>query len=174
MKKAIFLDRDGVINQTVFKMGKPRAPYNLEEFKFIPGVEEAVRKFKDRGYLIIVVTNQADAARGWVKKKQVDLVNEHVRFNLHVDSIKVCFHTEFDTCLCRKPKPGMLLEAAAEFDIDLNSSYMVGDRMIDVEAGVTAGCTSILVGPGDETGSSTEPHHVCEDLLMASRWILTR
>ena len=173
MSKAVFLDRDGVINHTVFKMGKPRAPYTLEEFSFIDGVKEAVRLFKAHGYRIIVVTNQPDVARGWVAREQVDLVNGYVQNELQVDEVKSCFHTEKDTCLCRKPQPGMLLEAADRWGINLSESFMVGDRLSDIEAGQRAGCKSILVGSGDETENSTcSPEYQCQNLLAAASWIL--
>lgn len=173
MNKAIFLDRDGVINKTIFKMGKPRAPYTLEEFSFIDGVKEAVQSFKDNGFIIIVVTNQPDVARGWVSMEQVELVNNLVKDKLAVDEIKACFHTEKDQCNCRKPKPGMLLEAAESWDIDLEKSFMVGDRLSDVEAGHAAGCKSILVGGEEKPSSVIVPEFYCADLLTASKWILS-
>lgn len=173
MNKAIFLDRDGVINKTIFKMGKPRAPYTIEEFAFYDGVKEAVQSFKDHGYLIIVVTNQPDVARGWVSMEQVELVNNLVKEHLPVDEIKACFHTDKDQCECRKPKPGMLLEAARVWNIDVSKSFMVGDRLSDVEAGQRAGCKSILVGEGDKVETSYVPDHHCQDLLSASKWILS-
>lgn len=171
MKKAVFLDRDGVINNTLFKMGKPRAPYSMEEFSFIDGVELAVKNLKVAGFLTVVVTNQPDVARGWVGMEQVEIVNNHVLQTLKVTEVMSCFHTDKDDCQCRKPKPGMILQAAKKWDIDLSKSFMVGDRLSDVDAGKRAGCISLLVGPGDGVGSVT-PDHQCEDLLSASEWIL--
>jgi D-glycero-D-manno-heptose 1,7-bisphosphate phosphatase len=162
MNKAIFLDRDGVINKTIFKMGKPRAPYSMEEFAFIDGVKEATERLKGHGYLLIVVTNQPDVARGWVSREQVDLVNEHVMKSLPLDEIIACFHTDKDKCLCRKPEPGMILEAQKKWDIDLSKSYLVGDRASDIEAAHRAGCHGILVGEGEEYS----------DLKSATDWIL--
>ena len=172
MTKAIFLDRDGVINQTIFRMGKPRAPYTLEEFSFIPGVQEAVAQLKHAGFLLIVATNQPDVSRGWVSLEQVNAVNDFVVQELKVDELKACFHTEIDNCACRKPRPGMLLEAAKEWDIRLQESFMVGDRYSDVDAGQRAGCRSILVGPGDENTQKLIPEFTCRDLLEATQWIL--
>lgn len=172
MKKAIFLDRDGVLNETIFRMGKPRAPYTLEEFSLIEGVTEAISAFRDQGYLLIVVTNQPDVARGWVSREAVDQMNQRVFELLRPDEIKACFHTEKDHCTCRKPRPGMLLEAAQKWDIDLGASFMVGDRDSDVEAGKAAGTKTILVGSGDESKGS-RPDFVCRNLLEASRIILS-
>lgn len=171
MNKAVFLDRDGVINKTIFKMGKPRAPYTMEEFAFVEGVEEAVAALKGNGFLTIVVTNQPDVARGWVAMEQVELVNIFVFNTLQVDEVMSCFHTDKDNCECRKPRPGMLLEAAKKWNIDLRQSFMVGDRLSDVDAGKRAGCLSILVGEGDGATGVT-PDHQCENLLAASHWIL--
>ncbi len=171
MNRAVFLDRDGVINKTIIKMGKPRAPYTLSEFAFIEGVEVAVRNIQAAGFLTIVVTNQPDVARGWVEMKQVELVNQHVMTTLSVNEIYACFHTDQDNCECRKPKPGMLLAAAQKWNIDLSESFMIGDRASDVDAGLRAGCVSILVGSGAESSGITPDYH-CENLLKASEWIL--
>ncbi len=174
MKKAIFLDRDGVINNTLLKMGKMRAPYTLEEFSFINGVREAVTKLKEKGFVLIVVTNQPDVARGWVSREGVDVVNQYVMSELEVDDLISCFHTEKDGCECRKPKPGMLTNSAKKWDVDLSRSFMVGDRMSDVEAGLAAGCTTILVGDGEEDVGLKSPHFRAKDLNSSVQWILNQ
>lgn len=170
--KAVFLDRDGVINLTVFKMGKPRAPYTLEEFSFCPGVEEAVHLLKKKGFLLVVVTNQPDVARGWVSRDSVDLVNNHVSKKLKLPDIRSCFHTDSDRCSCRKPQPGMLLEAALDHHIDLSQSFMVGDRISDIEAGRSAGCRTILITEMDTENSL--PDFIAPSLLHASSWIIAQ
>lgn len=170
MRKAVFLDRDGVLNQTIFKMGKPRAPYTLEEFSLLPGVFEGIQLLKDQNYLLIVVTNQPDVARGWVTKEAVEMINLHLKKILPVDEIVVCYHTEFDQCFCRKPNPGMLLEAARKWNIDLLESYMVGDRYSDIEAGKKAGCRTILIGEGDAP-KTIQPDYQKVSLLEAARLV---
>lgn len=170
MNKAVFLDRDGVLNHTIFKMGKPRAPYKLEEFSLIPGVSEGLQLLKDKNYLLIVITNQPDVGRGWVTREAVDVINNHLKEILPLDEIKVCFHTEFDQCLCRKPNPGMLLEAAREWNIKLSESYMLGDRYSDIEAGNKAGCRTILIGEGDNP-KTIQPDYQKFSLLEAARFI---
>lgn len=170
--RAVFLDRDGVINQTIFKMGKPRAPYTLEEFSFCSGVPEAISFLKDEGFILIVVTNQPDVARGWVSREAVDLVNGYVSQSLDLPDIRSCFHTDNDNCECRKPRPGMLLDAAKDYGIDLSESFMVGDRISDIEAGRNAGCRTILISDNDSEGAL--PDHVAPSLLMASSWIVSQ
>ncbi len=171
MNKAVFLDRDGVINKTVFRMGKPRAPYLSEEYALFEGVPQALQLLKQAGFLLIVVTNQPDVARGWVSRDQVDLINNLVKVHLPVDEIYACFHTEKDLCQCRKPKPGMLLEASKKWNIDFSKSFMIGDRSSDIEAGLAVGCRSILVGE-EADHPVYKAHFRAEDLLSASGWIL--
>jgi D-glycero-D-manno-heptose 1,7-bisphosphate phosphatase len=171
LNRAIFLDRDGVLNQTIFRNGKPRAPYTLEDFKLFAGVPEATQLFKSVNFILIVVTNQPDVARGWVTEKAVHDVNNKLRELIVVDEIKICFHTEKDHCTCRKPRPGMLLEAAKDWNIDMAQSYMIGDRYSDVEAGQSAGCRTILIGEGDSPGVIL-PDYRHSSLLEAAHQIL--
>lgn len=170
MSKAIFLDRDGVLNQTIWRFGKPRAPYTLEEFTLFSGVKEATELLKDLGYLLIVVTNQPDVARGWVSREAVDAVNKKLCDLLRIDSLKACFHTEKDDCPCRKPRPGMLVEATREWGINPELSFMIGDRSSDIEAGKNGGCRTILIGKSDDS-FTVFPEFECESLWEAARLI---
>lgn len=171
-QKAIFLDRDGVINQLILRNGKAQAPYVIEELALFPGVEEACQSLKEASYLLIVVTNQPDVARGWVNLESVHIINNRLRELLPIDDIEICFHTDVDQCHCRKPLPGMLLEAAKRWNIDLSQSYMVGDRFGDISAGMSAGCTTILVGPGDKQGNHPDPHFKVPSLFEAAKIIV--
>ena len=171
--KAIFLDRDGVINKLVIKDGVGRAPYVLEDLELFSGVIEACQKIKEAGFLTIVVTNQPDVARGWVERKNVELINNRILELLTIDDIKICFHTNQDNCLCRKPMPGMLLEAAEQWQIDLTKSYMIGDRYGDIAAGVIADCKTFLVGPGDHQGMHPDPTYRVSSLIEAVTLILS-
>lgn len=171
--KAIFLDRDGVINKLIIRNGKPQAPYSLEEFNLYPGVSEACFEFKKLNYLIIIVTNQPDVARGWVSIESVVMINNKIKEMLPIDDIKICYHTNNDNCSCRKPMPGMLLEAALEWKIDLTQSFMFGDRYSDISAGIKASCKTILVGAGDNQGDHPDPHYKVASLLDGLSIILS-
>ena len=174
VRPAVFLDRDGVINANLERDGKPVAPTTLEDFRFLPGVEDAVRRLKEAGYLVIVCTNQPDVATGRTLRATVEAMHDLVRAKLKVDDIKICFHTDADRCDCRKPKPGMILTAAQEYSIDLPRSYFVGDRWRDVAAGRSAGCLTIFVEHGFEQEGPNEPDHVVTSLSEAANLILER
>lgn len=146
--RAIFLDRDGVINRSIVRSGKPYPPETLDELEILPGVEEALVALKAANYCLIVVTNQPDVARGTVSKALVESMNHRLGASLPLDAIITCFHDGVDHCDCRKPKPGMLLTAARDFDIDLSFSFMVGDRWRDIEAGSRAGCKTVFIDYG--------------------------
>lgn len=162
LKKAVFLDRDGVLNEAFVHGGKPYPPYKIDEFRILPGVPEALKLLKRAGYLLIVATNQPDIANGKQTLEILNEMHEKLREAGEFDEIKACLHAERDNCECRKPKPGMLLEAAKKWGIDLKSSYMVGDRWRDIEAGKAAGCKTFLIYneyqekqvPGDRTVDS--------------------
>lgn len=145
MLKAVFLDRDGVINKASVIDGKPYPPSNLDELELIPGVDQAILQLRDRGYFCIVVTNQPDVARGKTSKETVESINQFLIRHLAIHEIISCYHDEHENCGCRKPKPGSLLKAALKYNIDLNKSFMVGDRWRDIEAGQNAGCKTFFI-----------------------------
>ena len=147
MKPAVFLDRDGVINRAIIRDCKPYPPAKLEDVVFSPGTYETIQSLRSSGYMVIVVTNQPDVAKGIQSKEVVEAILGIIRQQLQVDVIKVCYHVDEDVCNCRKPKPGMILNAAREYSIDLTGSYMIGDRWRDIEAGKAAGCKTILIRP---------------------------
>lgn len=172
-RRAVFLDRDGVINRSTVRDGKPYPPATVAEFEFLPGVDEAVSRLRQAGFVVIVVTNQPDVANGITPRATVDAMNSLVTEKLGVDQVKVCFHTDRDNCECRKPKPGMLLEAAREWNIDLERSFMVGDRWRDIDAGRAARCKTILVGEGYSADKKAAPDLFAASLLAASQIILS-
>lgn len=145
MNKAVFLDRDGVINEVLLVEGIPATPKKVEDFRILPGVKEALSALKRAGYLTFVATNQPDIPRGTLPRDELDKMHAVLASSLPVDKIYVCAHDNQDACDCRKPKPGMLLQAAEEWGLDLAASYMIGDRWKDIEAGAAVGCTTILV-----------------------------
>ena len=148
MKRAIFLDRDGVINRTIVRDGKPYPPANLATLEILPGVADALQSLHEAGWLLIVVTNQPDVARGTTTVADVEAINAHLRHCLPIDEFRTCYHDNLDGCNCRKPLPGALFAAADAHGIDLAMSYMVGDRWRDTEAGERAGCKTIFIDYG--------------------------
>lgn len=154
--------------------GKPYPPATLAEFEVLPGVPDALRELDEAGFLLIVVTNQPDVARGLQSRETVEAMHERLRKELPLDDIKVCYEVESQTSLCYKPKPGMLLEAARERNIDLTRSYMVGDRWRDVGCGRAAGCFTIFIDRGYAETLRDVPDVTCADLVQASACILHR
>jgi D-glycero-D-manno-heptose 1,7-bisphosphate phosphatase len=141
----VFLDRDGVIVVPEFRDGRSFAPKQLEDYAFYPGARENLGRLKAAGFLLVVVTNQPDVGKGIVPREVADEMHRRIRDELPVDAIKACFHTQHDNCACRKPRAGMLTEAAAELGVSFASSFMVGDRASDVEAGEAVGCRTVFI-----------------------------
>ena len=172
--RAVFLDRDGVLNRAIVRNGKPYPPSGLAEFKVLPGVIEACVKLRTAGFLLIVVTNQPDVARGGQQREIVETINNALRAQLSLDDIKVCYHHEQDGCNCHKPRPGLLLDAAREWQIDLSKSFLVGDRWKDIEAGRRVGCATILIDYGYAEIQPSVPDHFARSLAEAAEWILNK
>ena len=145
MRRAVFLDRDGVINKAIIKDGKAHSPRTLSEFELIKDIAEEIARIKKAGYLVIVVTNQPDIDRGTIKQSEVDKMSEVIRANLDVDEILVCPHDDEDDCGCRKPRPGLILRTVDKYKIDLKKSFVVGDGWKDMGAARAAGCRGILI-----------------------------
>jgi D-sedoheptulose 7-phosphate isomerase len=172
-QKAVFLDRDGVLNRAVVKNGKPYPPASESELEVTPGAKNILQKLKEQGYKLLVVTNQPDIARGTTTRETVESIHRKLANDLPIDEFFVCYHTDSDHCDCRKPKPGMLLEGARRHQIDLASSFMVGDRWRDVEAGITAGCKTVLIdGDYDNDPPARPADAKVHSLAEAVDWIL--
>jgi D-glycero-D-manno-heptose 1,7-bisphosphate phosphatase len=174
MRSAVFLDRDGVLNRAIVRDGKPHAPTALDELEILPEAPAALRALREAGFLLIVATNQPDVARGRVPREVVEAMHRRLRAELPLDDIKACYEVEGPGVACYKPAPGMLLAAAAEHDIDLTRSYMVGDRWRDVGAGKAAGCRTIFIDRGYDEPLVDAPEAVCADLAEAASLILER
>ena len=170
--KAVFLDRDGVLNKAIVRNGKPYPPASLAEFEILPDVKEALLQLKAAGYLLIVVTNQPDVGRGTQQQSEVEAMHEWLRRKLPLDAIYICYHGYDGECECRKPKPGMLIEAAKKYDIDLRQSYIVGDRSKDIDAGHAGECHTILIDYGYCERLNTIPDFTTDTLKSAAKWIL--
>ncbi|MFZ0828514.1 MAG: HAD family hydrolase [Verrucomicrobiia bacterium] len=174
MSRAVFLDRDGVINRALEREAKPYPPRNLGEFKILPEVPAACAKLKAAGFLLVVVTNQPDVGRGTLQKGIVETIHAEMCRRLPIDRVEVCYHPGqgASDCDCRKPKPGMLLRAARELGIDLAQSWMVGDRWRDVDCGHAAGCRTIFIDRGYAEELRQKPHFSAGNLAQAADIIL--
>src|SRR2546425_1008767 len=172
MRRAAFLGRDGVLNRALVRDGQPYSPSGLHEVEIPSGVPEACQRLRRDGFLLVVVTNQPEVARGRLTRQVVEEINDFVRSRIPLDDVRACYHDDRDGCDCRKPKPGMLLAAARDLNISLNRSFVVGDRWRDIEAGRRAGCRTVLIDYG-----YAEPHPSGMDftthaLPSAVDWIL--
>jgi D-glycero-D-manno-heptose 1,7-bisphosphate phosphatase len=172
VKQAVFLDRDGVLIHSEVRDGKPIGARSEAEFRVLAGVPEACRRLREAGFLLIVVTNQPDIARGTVSAETVERLHVLLREGVPLDDIRMCPHDDGDKCGCRKPKPGLLIDAAADWGIDLSASFLVGDRWRDVEAGRRAGCRVAFIDRGYSETGEVDATVVVHDLRQAADWIL--
>jgi len=170
-RRAVFLDRDGVLIETAVRNGKPYAITEAEPAIVIDGVAEACARLKAAGFLLVLVTNQPDVARGTTSIGFVERTNSALKAKLGLDDARACCHQASDQCRCRKPKPGLLIDAAAPMAIDLAASIMVGDRWSDIEAGRNAGCRTVLIECHYDEQAAQSPDHVARSLLDAVPWI---
>lgn len=147
-RRAVFFDRDGVILKPIVMDGKPRPPHSIAEYKALSGImsgaKETVEKVKNLGFLAILVSNQPDIAYGVISKAEWQWIQDQIK-DIPFDDVFICFHRRDDNCNCKKPKPGMLIEAAKKWNIDLSHSFMVGDTEADVGAAKNVGCKSVLL-----------------------------
>jgi D-sedoheptulose 7-phosphate isomerase len=192
MKKAVFLDRDGTLNRMVYNpdYGLVDSPASPDDFILLPGVAESIRAINRNGLLAVVVSNQPGVAKGKIKQAVLDEITQKMNSELkqegaRLDGVYYCLHhpdSVFEEyrlhCECRKPKPGLLMQAAQELDIDLAHSYMIGDGITDIIAGDEVGCTTVLVGPRkcyichELAQQNTVPDYVVSDLSEAVDMIL--
>jgi D-glycero-D-manno-heptose 1,7-bisphosphate phosphatase len=188
LSPVIFLDRDGTINEEVHYLHRP------EDLKILPGVPQAIRRFREAGYLVVVITNQAGIGRGYYTEKDLELLNRYLNQVLaeeqaHIDGFYFCpHHPEHGigkykkACRCRKPDIGMFEQAEKDFPVDKSRSYMIGDKLIDTQAGHNFGIRSVLVGTGygaglfknqwDSQPVTADYDHYAENLMAAADWII--
>ena len=169
--RVVFLDRDGTMVKDV--------PYcsKVEDLELLPGIPEAVKLLNDNGFKVIVVTNQSGIARGYLSENTLSqihnkLKSELTKFGAHLDAIYYCPHHPDDNCGCRKPKAGLLLQASKDFNIDFEQSYIVGDQPMDITAGRSLGCRTVLLSEVNKP--NCYPDFMAKTLLEASKWILSR
>jgi D-glycero-D-manno-heptose 1,7-bisphosphate phosphatase len=156
MTKAIFFDRDGVLNELVSRDGGQYSPQYYSQFNLYPGLEELFSRIKNSGWLTIIVSNQPDIARGLMDEEQLQLMTNVIISKLMPDDILYCTHDDPDPQGCRKPSPGLFYQAAKKWNIDLKQSYMVGDTWKDAEAAVNAGVNMLVLS---KTYNEDIQHH---------------
>ena len=175
-KRAVFLDRDGVLNRPVVRDGRPFPPAQIDEFELYPDAVSACAQLKAAGFLLVVVTNQPDVGRGSQTREAVEAMHANLRAAIpSLDAIEVCFHAgaaQGEPCECRKPKPGMLLRAAAALNIELSESFLIGDRWRDVDCAHAAGCRAVFIDRGYREELKEKPEFTVSNLSDAVSTIL--
>lgn len=172
-RRAVFLDRDGVINEAIVHDGKPYPPANVRETIVAAHAPESLARLKASGFMLIVVTNQPDVRRGSTTQAEVEEIHKFLSSKLPLDDFFACYHDDRDGCHCRKPRPGLLLEAARRHNIEVAESYLIGDRWRDIDAGAAAGCRTIFIDHRyNDLASTSTPHSRVSSLSEAVDWIL--
>ncbi len=171
-RRAVFLDRDGVLNEATIRDGHPHPPATIADVRLLPGAADACSRLADAGWQLVVVTNQPDIARGTCAAADVDAVNQAVVAGLPIEEVIVCPHDDDDRCACRKPLPGMIVDAAERLGIDLEACVLVGDRWRDIDAGSAAGVETFFVDHGYDEHLRETPDHVVASLAAAADMIL--
>jgi D-glycero-D-manno-heptose 1,7-bisphosphate phosphatase len=145
MKRAVFIERDAILNEAKPGLQQPGSPVTLAEFRPIRAAEPGLRRLKEEGFTLIATTNQPGLSHGWQARRELDWMHELLRRTFPLDDILVCPHDAADHCPCRKPRPGLLIEAAFKWHLNLDCSFVISDKWQDAEAARTAGCTSLLL-----------------------------
>lgn len=173
-RRAIFFDRDGVLNKSLVLDGKPHAPADTDELEIFPEARALLERLRACGFLLFVATNQPNVSRGSHSRENVEAIHGVLRESMPLDEIFVCFHRDEDNCNCRKPRPGLLLDAAEKYGLDLTRCYMVGDRWRDVEAGQNARCRTVWIDCGYAEKSPHGQDFRAENLTGAVEWIINQ
>lgn len=168
MGRAVFIDRDDTILQDESYMSQ------VSQVRLIPGVDRALGRLQEHGWLLVLISNQSGVGRGWITAEQVQAIQDRMcqLLGLTFAGYEYCFHRPDEQCGCRKPSPAMLLRASERLEIDLARSVMIGDKAKDVAAGNAAGCRSVLVSSDEAQQASCEPDLVTSDLGAAAEWII--
>ena len=170
--RAIFFDRDGVLNEVKLINNKPHPPQNLNEMKLIYQSKNLITKLKGLGYYLICVTNQPDYQRGSQKKKVIESLNNHVKSFFKLDDIFTCWHSKDGICNCRKPMPGLIIEASKKYNIETKKSYLIGDRYKDIRAGINSGCKTIFINYNYNETKPKEVDFIARSTNEAIIWII--
>ena len=172
VKRAVFFDRDGVLIQAILRDGKPYSPAGIDDVVLNADAPVCLNSLRTKGFLLICVTNQPDVARGIIQRNTVEAVNDRLIEWLPLNAVFTCYHDDRDDCDCRKPKPGLLLRAAHQFNIDLSASFIIGDRWRDIEAGLAAGCRTIFLDYSYQERPPERSDARVKSLAEGTAWIL--
>lgn len=168
----VFLDRDGVLNQSLVREGKPYSPRKIEDVVILEGAKEAVSLLHENGFVTVVITNQPDVARGDLSSNLLSEINNSISKEVGVELFYSCEHDDQDNCECRKPNIGLFKKAIQELDLDASNSFMVGDRWKDIEAGQRAGCTCFFIDNNYSEKRPTPPFYTVTSVLEAAKIIV--
>jgi D-glycero-D-manno-heptose 1,7-bisphosphate phosphatase len=179
-RRAVFLDRDGVLDEPVVVDGGERPPWKLEELRIVGDARAALDRLREAGLAMVVVTNQPDVGRGTLDRDMAELINFEVKDALGVDAIYSCFHSGAEPCACRKPAPGMIFAAARDLELAVEGSWLVGDRWVDIAAGRSVGLRTVLLRRVGSWGPSSgvlpprdlQPDHIATSLTEAVSFIV--
>ena len=174
MKKAAFLDRDGVINAAIVLNGKPDSPKNLTEMKILEGVIEAIQTLKAQSFIPIIITNQPDIARNRLKDVDLIAMHEKIRSETQIEYFYTCPHDDEDGCNCRKPKPGLISQAEKDLQIELKSSFLVGDRWRDITTAQALGIEAFFIDYSYTEKQPSKPYTRVSSLLEVSKIMVQR
>jgi D-glycero-D-manno-heptose 1,7-bisphosphate phosphatase len=169
----VFLDRDGVLDRVQIREGVAYPPASLAEVEILPGVAEATALLRAAGFVLLGITNQPDVSRGTQRRAVIEQINARLAAQLSLQAVYTCYHDDADRCACRKPKPGLILRAAADYNIDVRRSFMIGDRWSDIAAGQAAGCKTFLLRRSYSQCERCSADFEAEDLLDAAHRILS-
>ena len=170
-QKCVFLDRDGVLNHAIVRDRKPFSPRSISEFTLMPNVVKNVKKIRSLGYLTIITTNQPDISTGKLSLKTLELFHNILNSKLELTDIYFCPHLESDNCKCRKPKCGMINDAVKKYNIDLNKSFVIGDRWRDIDCGIKSGCKTIFIDYNYKEKLNKSPHASVSNLSSGVKLI---
>jgi D-glycero-D-manno-heptose 1,7-bisphosphate phosphatase len=170
--KAVFFDRDGVLNFSEIKNRKPYPPKNADNLIIVENAKELLNELKNQKFLLICITNQPDFSRGTRTLQNIQQSNDKVSKTLNLDDLFCCLHDNKDNCSCRKPKPGMIFEAEKKWNIDLTKSFLIGDRKSDIEAGISANLKTIFIDYDYDEEKPNKYDFKCSNLQQAVSFIL--
>lgn len=171
-QRVVFLDRDGVLNRAFPEGSTTRPPMNLDELEVLPGVPEALARLHNAGFVLVVVTNQPDVARGKQTRAAVEAINARLSAELPLLDVFACYHDTVDKCSCRKPKPGLLLAAAVKWNLDIAGAFLIGDRWSDIVAAHAAGCRGVLIDNPFSGAEKCAADFRAKNIIAAVEWIL--